>query len=89
MAMLKKIHKKSDIKRSGTAEGQAAGYGREAEAWEELTPLDIIKEDTDVFSEEATAIFTLPAPSMDISDYYAYFLVPSEEIKAQSVRPIQ
>jgi hypothetical protein len=89
MAIRKKIREKPG--RNRTAESDVRTKSRYAveEKTEELSPLDIIKQDTDMFSEESQQMFTLPAPSMEISDYYAYFLIPSEDIKAQSVRSIR
>jgi hypothetical protein len=91
MTILEKIRSKLGIQsyESGETTSPAAGYTEGNQESEELSPLDIIKQDTDVFSDEATYVFTLPTPSLDISDYFAHFLIPAEDIKGQSVRRIQ
>jgi len=91
MAILNKFRRKHGKGKKAGSEGRASvsGYASGEEETEELTPLDIIKQDTDIFSDEEAQVFTLPAPSMEISDYTAYMFIPSEDIKNQSVRPIQ
>lgn len=89
MTIRKKIREKPGTSTSTGTEPAAPGYTAGDEEIEELSPLDIIKQDTDIFSDEAAAVFTLPAPSMEISDYFAYMFIPPEVIKEQSVRSIQ
>jgi hypothetical protein len=46
----------------------------------ELSPLDIIKQDTDVLAEpeEVAYVFKLPAAPQEIADYLGHYFLPAE-----------
>jgi hypothetical protein len=45
----------------------------------ELTPLDIIKQDTDIFNEDIRYVFELPPNPMEVVDYLGHYFLPAEK----------
>ena len=71
--------------RTGAGEGKSrtAGYRSGIvypdEYMEELTPLGVIKEDTDIFSDDIRHVFELPLNPPEVADYLSHYFLPAEK----------
>jgi hypothetical protein len=45
----------------------------------ELTPLDIIKFDTDILGDDIQHVFELPPNTLDVVDYLGHYFLPAEK----------
>jgi hypothetical protein len=46
---------------------------------QELTPLDVIKQDTDILSDDNQPVFELPPSPMEVVDYFGHYFLPVEK----------
>jgi hypothetical protein len=71
--------------RTGAGEGsyRHAGYHSGTvypdEYVQELTPLDIIKQDTDILNDDIRHVFELPPNPMEVVDYLGHYFLPVEK----------
>ena len=71
--------------RTGAGEGKSrtTSYRRGTvypdEYVQELTPLDIIKEDTDILSDDILHVFELPPNPPEVVDYFGHYFLPAEK----------
>ncbi len=71
--------------RAGAGEGKSrtAGYRSGIvypdEYLEELTPLDVIKQDTDIFSDDIRHVFELLPNPLEVVDYLGHYFLPAEK----------
>ena len=70
---------------TGTGKGKSriGGY-RSATVYpdeyiQELSALDIIKQDTDILNEDIRHVFELPPIPMEIVDYLGHYFLPAEK----------
>lgn len=77
--MLEKLRSKlrKNIAGSSRETAREINYDRENAAG--MSSMDIIVEDTDVLSEEARFVFTLPPAPPEIADYLAHYFRPAEQ----------
>jgi hypothetical protein len=59
--------------------GYLSGIGYPDEYAQELTPLDVIKQDTDILSDDIRHVFELPPIPMEIVDYFGHYFLPVEK----------
>ena len=68
---------------AGESKARSAGYRSGIvypdEYIEELTPLDVIKEDTDIFSDDIRHVFELPLNPPEVADYLSHYFLPAEK----------
>jgi hypothetical protein len=74
MGILKKIRSKMNIHKTAQQGKKSQHVERE-----ELSPLDIIMQDTDVLTDDREYVFTLPPAPLDIADYLAHYFQPAEK----------
>jgi hypothetical protein len=59
--------------------GYLSGIAYPDEYVQGLTPLDVIKQDTDILSDDIRHIFELPPIPMEIVDYFGHYFLPVEK----------
>jgi hypothetical protein len=81
--MASKFEKKSSKSGLEKIKSWATGRRSEKEVEQDLSPLDIIKQDTDVLSEDENTeyVFRMPPAPLEIADYLGHYLVPSEVVR--------
>jgi len=71
--------------RTGAGEGKSrtAGYRSVImypdEYVQELTPLKIIEQDTDILSDDIRHVFELPPTPLEVPDYLGHYFLPAEK----------
>jgi hypothetical protein len=63
---------------SRTAEYRSGTVYPDEYVWE-LTPLDIIKLDTDMLDDDIRHVFELPPNTLDVVDYLSHYFLPAEK----------
>ena len=58
--------------------GSRRGYPDEY--LQELTPLEVIKLDTDVLGDDIEYVFKLPPAPPEIADYLGHYFLPAEKV---------
>jgi hypothetical protein len=75
--------KKSARTGAGESKARSAEYRSGTvypdEYLQELTPLDIIKEDTDILTDDIRHVFELPSPPLEVADYLGHYFMPAEK----------
>jgi hypothetical protein len=72
-------------RKSSEGEGRSRVAGSRGKALypdeyvQELTPLDIINQDTDVLTDEIEYVFKLPSAPLEIADYFGHYFLPAEK----------
>jgi hypothetical protein len=74
----KTSHAKAGAEKSRTA-GYLKGTAYPAEYLLELTPLDVIKQDTDILNDDIRHVFELPPNPMEVADYLGHYFLPAEK----------
>ena len=68
---------------AGESKARTAGY-RSGNVYpdeyvQELTPLDIIKEDTDILTDDIRHVFELPPNPPEVADYLGHYFLPAQK----------
>jgi hypothetical protein len=75
--------KKTAYARAGAGKSRTAGYLSGTtypdEYLQELTPLDVIKQDTDILDDDIRHVFELPPNPLEVVDYLGHYFLPAEK----------